>query len=90
MLDDDSLAVISKALVGLRKNPLAAKVPELVLLCDHQEASIRRHALEALASSGNSESSEVLKQKLRSDSSADVRAAAARACGKSGDIYLQF
>ncbi len=85
MLDDDSLAVISKALVGLRKNPLAAKVPELVLLCDHQEASIRRHALEALASSGNSESSEVLKQKLLSDSSTDVRAAAARACGKSGD-----
>ncbi len=85
LLDDDDLTIVTKALVGLRKNPFPRAMPQLLQLCNHQITIIRRHALEALAGSGQSEAYEVMQQMLLNDLAVEVRAAAARECGKLGD-----
>ena len=85
MLHSDDLTVVTKALVGLRKNPVASSIPLLRQLCDHPNSGVRRHAVESLAESGEDSVSDVLQQKLLNDSSLEVRTAAARACGRTGD-----
>ena len=85
LLHADDLVVVTKALIGLRRRPVVSSTPALLQLCEHSNASIRRHAVETLAESGQDVVFDVLLQKLQSDLSAEVRAAAARGCGKTND-----
>lgn len=85
MLHSDDLAVVTRSLIGLRKHPVVSSTSTLVQLCEHPNASIRRHAVEALAETGQDVVFDVLQQKLQSDSSVEVRTAAARACGKTNE-----
>lgn len=85
LLHADDLVVVTKALIGLRRRPVVSSTPAVLQLCEHPNASIRRHAVETLAESGQDVVFDVLLQKLQSDLSAEVRAAAARGCGKTND-----
>ncbi|MDA1161111.1 MAG: HEAT repeat domain-containing protein [Planctomycetota bacterium] len=85
MLRYDDLAVVTKALLGLRKHAVESAAPTLLQLCEHPNAGIRRHAVEALAETGQEVVFDILQQKLVSDSSVEVRTAAARSCGKVND-----
>ncbi len=85
MLHCDDLAVVTKALLGLRKHAVESAAPTLLQLCEHPNAAIRRHAVEALAETGQEVVFDTLQQKLASDSSVEVRTAAARSCGKVND-----
>ena len=85
MLHSDDLPVVTRSLIGLRKHPVVSSTSTLVQLCEHPNTSIRRHAVEALAETGQDVVFDVLQQKLQSDSSVEVRTAAARSCGKTND-----
>ena len=85
MLHCDDLAVVTKALLGLRKHATDSATPTLLQLCEHPNAGIRRHAVEALTEIRQEVVFDILQQKLMSDSSVEVRIAAARSCGKVND-----
>ena len=85
MLDCDDLTVVTRALQGLRKHAVESATPTLLQLCKHSNSGIRRHAVEALAETRQEAVFDVLQQQLVSDSSVEVRTAAARSCGKVND-----
>lgn len=85
LLDADDLTVVTKALVGLRRNPLPSTVPTLIQLSAHPNTNVRRHALEALVETGDDGAVSILEERLKADSSAEVRTASARGLGRAGD-----
>jgi HEAT repeat protein len=85
LLHAGDLSIVSKALAGMRKFPALTALPVLVELAGHPNVDIRRHTLEVLAEIKEGVSYEILEQRLLSDSSVEVRAAAARGLGRIGD-----
>ncbi|MDA0283970.1 MAG: HEAT repeat domain-containing protein, partial [Planctomycetota bacterium] len=85
LLHAEDLAVVVKALTGLRKTAMPSTIPILMQLCDHFNANVRRHALEALAENDDEAICGILEKKLLNDLSAEVRVASARCLGRLGD-----
>ncbi|MFT5322801.1 MAG: HEAT repeat protein [Planctomycetaceae bacterium] len=88
LLHDDDLSIVLKALAGMRKSPALSAMPRLVELTEHPNVDVRRHSLEVLAEIKGDVSTGILEERLLNDCSVEVRAAAARGLGRTGDAKV--
>jgi HEAT repeat protein len=88
LLHDDDLSIVLKALAGMRKSPALSAMPRLVELTEHPNPDVRCQSLEVLAEIKDEASIRILEERLLNDCSVDVRAAAARGLGRTGDAKV--
>ncbi len=84
LLSSGRVTLQLKVLLWVKKAKPAAAIDILLSLLDHSQTSVRRHEVDALGEIGASPTLSVICEVLSSDSSFEVRAAAAKALGKVG------